>query len=92
MSKKRNFILVDKSGKPIQKRDNPTFSGRTPGQAAKKAATRGYKTIYLREAGKDQIRQYKGSIKKVKLTSDTAWASAGDTVKQGHAKYVGVVK
>ncbi len=92
MAAKRTFILVDKNGKALPTRDNPKFTGRTPGQAAKKAATRGYKTIYLREAGTDKIRQYKGSVKTVTLQADTAWAEAGSKVKQGKAKFVGVVK
>jgi len=68
------------------------FKGSTPGQAAKKAATRGHKNIYLRERGTQKIRQYKGSVKMVALKSDTAWAKAGDKVKQSKAKFVGVIK
>lgn len=87
----RYFELVDRSGKPIDRKENPVFKGSTPGQAAKKAATRGYKTIYLRERGQDKIREYKGSVKMVTLKADTAWASAGEKVKSPSAKFVGVV-
>jgi len=87
---KRRFILQKKSGKGF-KDTTSIFTGRIPSQAAKKAATRGHKQIYLREAGTDDIRQYKGSVKKVKLKEDTPFAEKGDTVKQGKAKYIGKV-
>ena len=87
---KRRFILQKKSGKGF-KDTTSIFTGRIPSQAAKKAATRGHKQIYLREAGTDDIRQYKGSVKKVKLKEDTPFADKGDTVKQGKAKYIGKV-
>lgn len=70
----------------------PVFKGSTPGQAAKKAATKGHKDIYLRERGTDKIRRYKGSVKTVTLKTDTAWAKAGDKVRESKAKFVGVVK
>lgn len=87
---KRRFILQKKSGKSF-KDTKSVFTGRIPSQAAKKAATRGHKQIFLREAGTSTIRQYKGSVKKVRLKEDTAFADRGDMVKQGKAKYVGIV-
>ncbi len=87
---KRRFILQKKSGKGF-KDSSSVFTGRIPSQAAKKAATRGHKQIYLREAGTDDIRQYKGSVKKVRLETDTAFADKGDMIKQGKAKYIGKV-
>ena len=63
------------------------FTGSTPGQAAKKAATRGHKKIFLQESG-GKVREYKGSVKNVTLEADTAWAEAGSKVKQGKAKFV----
>ena len=80
--------MVSISHKPL----GPVFKGSTPGQAAKKAATKGHKKIYLRERGTGNIREYKGSVKMVTLKSDTAWAKAGDKVKESKAKFVRVVK
>ena len=83
---KRRFKLVTANWKPT----GQVFTGSTPGQAARKAATRGIKKIYLQETGKQQVREYKGTVKKTKLEKDTAWASAGTSVKKGNAKFVKV--
>lgn len=92
---KRRFELLKKqSGRGKLKVFEPTgstFTGRIPSQAAKKAATRGVKNIYLRELGGVDVRYYKGSVKKIKLKEDTPFADKGDTVKQGKAKYQGII-
>lgn len=91
MAKKetRYFDLLDpKTLKPT----GSVFKGSAPGQAAKKAASKGHKCIYLREKGTETIREYKGTIKTQVLQADTAWRKKGDKVKVGHAKSLGVLK
>lgn len=67
---KRNFVMIDKKGK------QHIFTGRTPRQAALKAATRGFKNIELRERGRRNkdgsysIHRYKGDYKMVRAPSD----------------------
>lgn len=82
---KRRFHLLTQSFK----KTGEVFTGTTPGQAAKKAATRGHKKIFIQESG-GKVREYKGSVKQVVLKEDTAWAEAGSKVKQGNAKFVKV--
>ncbi len=61
-SKKRYFALRNtKSGKEIG-----TYIGRSPRQAAMKAANRGIKKIHLRERGTMKVHMYEGTRKKVK--------------------------
>jgi len=58
---KKTFILEDAAGKAIG-----TFTGASPGIAARKAATKGHADIILRETGvHDRVRLYKGSVEKV---------------------------
>ena len=58
---KKTFILEDASGKAIG-----TFTGASPGIAARKAATKGHKDIILRETGvHDRVRLYKGVVVKI---------------------------
>ena len=47
-----------------------TFTGQTPAQAARKAATREHKSILLREHGKNDLRIYEGSIEIRTLVGD----------------------
>jgi len=65
----------------------------TPGAAAKKFAKDGHKEIFIREVGKDSVRQYKGSVKKFK--QPIVVERGGITItytKEVKAEYVGVVK
>ena len=56
---KKTYILESASGKALG-----TFTGATPGIAAKKAATKGNTDIILRETGEhDKRRIYKGEVK-----------------------------
>jgi len=58
-SEKKTYILENDAGKQLG-----TFVGATPGVAAKKAATKGYTNIILRETGvRDKRRIYKGEVK-----------------------------
>jgi hypothetical protein len=60
---KRNFVLLD----PTTMKDTESiFTGASPAVAAKKAATRGVKKIFIRETGTEDIHEYKGSVKKLK--------------------------
>jgi hypothetical protein len=86
--KKKYYVL--KSGKKIS-----IFTGRTPRQAALKAATRGYKDIRLRERGrrnKDKtytIHVFKGSVKVVDAPANRpSWLPA--KVKKPIVQKVGV--
>jgi hypothetical protein len=55
---KKTYIMENETGKALG-----TFTGATPGIAAKKAATKGHTDIILRETGEhDKRRIYKGSV------------------------------
>jgi len=55
---KKTYILENEAGKALG-----TFTGATPGIAAKKASTKGHTDIILRETGEhDKRRIYKGSV------------------------------
>ena len=88
---KRRFILMKKIKNGFSDTDS-VFTGRFPLQAANKAAKRGHKKIYLREAGQKKVREYLGKIIKVKLKEDTAFAEKGDVLKKGKAKYKGIIE
>ena len=81
---KNNYVLLDSKGNVIG-----NFTGREPSKVAKKVARRGLSKIFLRQTGQKQIRVYKGSIEKKKLTSDTKWAKKGSTVNVGVSEYIG---
>jgi len=65
----------------VMKRGRKTsiFTGRSPRQAALKAATRGYTDIVLRERGRRNkdgtysLHYFKGSRKKVSVSSSVSW-------------------
>lgn len=71
-AKKKYYVM--KVGKKIS-----IFTGRSPRQAALKAATRGYTDIRLRERGRRNkdgtytIHIFKGSRKKVKVSTNVSW-------------------
>jgi hypothetical protein len=58
---KRNFALRDVEGKEIG-----VFTGKSPRQAALKAATRGFTDIRLRERGTKKVHVFVGTRKQVK--------------------------
>jgi hypothetical protein len=59
---KRHFVLLD----PSTKRNTESiFTGASPAVAAKKAATRGLKKIFLRETGTEDIHEFTGTVKKL---------------------------
>ena len=77
MAKKKKATkkyYVMKKGKKIS-----IFTGRSPRQAALKAATRGYTDIVLRERGRRNkdgtysLHYFKGSRKKVSVSSSVDW-------------------
>ena len=82
---KKTFILENASGKALG-----TFTGATPGIAAKKAATKGHDEIILRETGEhDKRRIYKGSV--VTISPPKQVTIAGKPVlisKKSVAKFV----
>lgn len=51
-------------------RETAVFTGRSPRQAALKAASRGKTDIYLRERGTDRIHHFRGERKKVRAPED----------------------
>lgn len=85
MEKKR-YILTDKEGERTG-----TYTGKSPMQAAVKAARKGHKDIYLRQTKTKKILRYKGSReeKKVPVTEKSPqWMQ--DKAKNGFATlYVG---
>lgn len=89
MAEKKNYAFVDKSG------NQHIFTGRTPRQAALKAATRGFKNIRLRERGRRNkdgtysIHVFKGSYDVVRAPADSPdWLPS--RVKKPNVKKVGV--
>jgi len=87
-SAKKYYIM--KSGRKAS-----IFTGRSPRQAALKAATRGYKDIKLRERGRRNrdgtysLHVFKGSVKKISSPSDRpSWLPA--KVKKPVVRKVGV--
>jgi hypothetical protein len=86
---KKTFILENDAGKALG-----TFTGATPGVAAKKAATKGHEHIVLRQTGEhDKVRIYKGAI--VKLATPKTVMIAGKPVtitKTSKATFVKVLK
>jgi hypothetical protein len=86
---KKTFILENDAGKALG-----TFTGATPGVAAKKAATKGHKHIVLRQTGEhDKVRVYKGEV--ITLATPKTVTIAGKPVsiaKESKATFVKVVK
>jgi hypothetical protein len=86
---KKTFILENDAGKALG-----TFTGATPGVAAKKAATKGHKHIVLRQTGEhDKVRIYKGEV--ITLATPKTVMIAGKPVtiaKESKATFVKVVK
>ncbi len=69
MKEIRNFALRDKDGNEIG-----IFTGKSPRQAALKAANRGYTDIRLRERGTKKVHIFEGSRAQVdKPKSAPAW-------------------
>ena len=86
---KKTFILENDAGKALG-----TFTGATPGVAAKKAATKGHKHIVLRQTGEhDKVRIYKGEV--ITLATPKTVMIAGKPVtiaKESKATFVKVMK
>jgi len=84
---KKTYILESASGKAIG-----TFTGATPGVAAKKAATKGHTDIILRETGEhDKRRIYKGDVKTISPPKQVMIAGKPVLIsKQSVAKFVKV--
>ncbi len=66
MGDKRYFVLVDKRNKDT----DSVFTGKSPRQAALKAANRGITDIRLRERGTKKVHIYSGSRKQVAAPSN----------------------
>jgi hypothetical protein len=84
---KKTYILESVSGKALG-----TFTGATPGIAAKKAATKGHSDIILRETGEhDKRRIYTGSVKTLNPPKQVTIAGKPVLIsKQSVAKFVKV--
>jgi hypothetical protein len=81
---KRNFVLRDAEGNEIG-----IFSGKSPRQAALKAANRGYTDIKLRERGTKKVHIFVGERVQVdKPANAPAWMS--DKVWKPNVKKVGI--
>jgi hypothetical protein len=71
-NKTRYFALRDKDGK-----ETGIFTGKSPRQAALKAANRGHTDIRLRERGTKKVHIFVGERKKVKKPKNApAWLHA----------------
>ncbi len=83
---KRYFALrTSKNGREIA-----VFTGKQPRQAALKAASRGYKEIYLRERGTKKLHYFKGTRKKVRAPADRPdWMP--EVVWKPNVRKVGVI-
>lgn len=62
-SKKHNYVLLD--ARTLRDTDR-VFTGASVYAAAKKAAARGAKKIFLRRTGTDTVHEYRGSVRKLK--------------------------
>lgn len=86
MDGKRNFVLRDVEGKEIG-----IFCGKSPRQAALKAANRGYTDIKLRERGTKKVHVFTGERVQVdKPANAPAWIP--DKVWKPNVKKLGVEK
>jgi hypothetical protein len=82
----RNFALRDEKGNEIG-----VFAGKSPRQAALKAANRGYKDIKLRERGTKKVHVFTGERVKVKKPAGgPAWMP--EKIWRPKVKKVGVEK
>ena len=82
----RNFALRDKDGNEIG-----VFTGKSPRQAALKAANRGYTDIRLRERGTKKIHLFEGKREQVdKPKSAPAWMP--DKIWKPQVKKIGTEK
>ncbi len=82
----RNFALRDKDGNEIG-----VFTGRSPRQAALKAANRGYTDIRLRERGTKKLHVFTGQRKQIKKPkSAPAWMP--DKIWKPNVKKLGIEK
>ena len=86
---KKTYILESETGKALG-----TFTGSTPGIAAKKAATKGHTDIILRETGEhDKRRIYKGDVKTISPPKEVTIAGKPVLIsKKSVAKFVKVEK
>jgi hypothetical protein len=83
---KRNFALRDDQGNEIG-----VFAGKSPRQAALKAANRGHKNIRLREKGTKKVHVFTGERVQVKKPKGApAWMP--DKIWRPKVKKVGVEK
>ena len=60
---KKHYVLLD--ARTLRDTDS-VFTGASVYAAAKKAAARGAKKIFLRRTGTDTVHEYKGSVRKLK--------------------------
>ncbi len=83
---KRYFALrTSQGGKELA-----VFTGRQPRQAALKAASRGYTSIFLRERGTKKLHAFKGMRKKVRAPAERPeWMAA--VVYKPNVKKLGVI-
>ena len=84
---KKTYILENESGKALG-----TFTGATPGIAARKCATKGHTDIILRETGEhDKRRIYKGEVKTLNPPKQVMIAGKPVLIsKQSVAKFIKV--
>jgi hypothetical protein len=83
---KRNFVLRDAKGNEIG-----VFSGKSPRQAALKAANRGYKDIKLRERGTKKVHVFIGERTQIKKPANApAWMP--DKIRKPKVKKIGIQK
>jgi hypothetical protein len=82
----KNFALRDKAGK-----ESAVFTGKSPRQAALKAANRGVKDIRLRERGTKKVHVFAGERKQVKKPANAPkWMP--DKIWKPNVKKVGIEK
>jgi hypothetical protein len=82
----RNFALRDTKGN-----EDGVFAGKSPRQAALKAANRGVKDIRLRERGTKKVHIFTGERKQVKKPANApAWMP--DKIWKPNVKKVGIEK
>ena len=87
MAEKNRYFVLREKGEDTEH----IFTGRTPRQAALKAANRGSTKIELRERGTKKVHMYRGSRKKVKAPANRPnWMPA--EIWKPNVKKIGIKK
>lgn len=85
---KRKWKLTDKFGTPL----GPIFNGKSPHQAALKAASKGHETIYLREKKSPTLHWYEGGRRGLTEHEHSEFTKTHKITSKPSATKKGIVK